>query len=215
MFTRLKSVRLASVFLILTLALSKTGVTQLVPYDDFASKNIDPLKWIGWQFFDPDVREAVRQPLEEGGNLRLSLTAYSATTDDFGGSGGGFGLGFPDPNAILETSFTGVVNRAEAVGCASNPSLIVTAVEFRGNFFNTESLPTSQIGDVQAEIGITRAPTDVGGALTVAGFYSRCDDQFCGSQTTFDYRVLGSVQPGMSPLCASNGTSQIINSFSS
>ncbi len=68
-------------------------------------------------------------------------------------------------------------------------------MEFRGNFFNTESSPTSQIGDVVGVIGISRTPTDVGGTLTVAGFYTRCNDQFCGNQTSLDYRVLGYVQP--------------------
>jgi hypothetical protein len=193
-------VLLTLVLVLLTLALSKAGVaqTQLVLYDSFKSRNLDPSKWIGWQFFDPDIREARRQIAgeEENRRLDLSYTAYSATTDDFGGSGGGFGLAFPAPSAITETSFTVVVNRAAAVGCASNPSLIVTDVELRGNFFNMESSPTSQIGDVVAVIGISRTPTDVGGALTVAGFYSRCDDQFCGSQTPLDYRVLGSVLPG-------------------
>jgi hypothetical protein len=198
MFTRLKRVILVLVLVLLASALAKAGVSQLVLYDDFQSGRIDPSKWTGWQFFDPDVREAVRQLVgeEENRRLRLSYTTYSATTDDSGGSGGGFGLAFPVPSAITETSFTAVVHRAEAVGCTSNPSLTVTDVELRGNFFNMESSPTSQVGDVVAVIGISRTPTDVGGALTVAGFYSRCDDQFCGSQTPLDYRVLGSVQPG-------------------
>jgi len=197
-FTGLKFELRAWVLVFLTIALSKAGSAQLVLYDNFHSKQIDPAKWVGWQFFDPDIREAVRQPVgeEENRRLRLSYTAYSATTDNSGGSGGGFGLAFPDPSVVTEVSFTAVVNRAEAVGCTSNPSLIVTDVELRGNFFNMESSPTSQIGDVVAVIGISRTPTDVGGALTVAGFYSRCDDQFCGSQSPIDYRVLGSVQPG-------------------
>ena len=186
------------ILLLLTFVLSRAAVAQLVLYDNFKSSRIDASKWTGWQFFDPDVREEVRQLAGEDENrrLRLSYTAYSATTDNSGGSGGGFGLAFPDPSAITEISFAAVVNRATAVGCTSNPSLIVTDVELRGNFFNMESSPTSQIGDVVAVIGISRTPTDVGGALTVAGFYSRCDDEFCGSQTPLDYRVLGSVQPG-------------------
>jgi hypothetical protein len=184
--------------LLLIFAMSKASPAQLVLYDNFKSKQIDPAKWIGWQFFDPDVREATRQLAgeEENRRLRIAQTAYSATTDDSGGSGGGLGLAFPVPSAISEASFRVVVNRAQAVGCTSNPSLIVTDVEFRGNFFNLESSPTSQIGDVVAVIGISRNPQDVGGALTVAGFYSRCDDEFCGSQTPLDYRVLGSVMPG-------------------
>ncbi len=184
---------------LLTFALSKASVAQLVLYDDFKSKQIDPSKWIGWQFFDPDVREATRQLTgeEENRRLRILQTAYSVISDDSGASGGGFGLAFPVPSAITEASFRVVVNRAQAVGCTSKPSgQIVTDIEFRGNFFNMEGSQTSQIGDIVAVIGISRFPTDVGGALTVAGFYSRCDDEFCGSQTPLDYRVLGSVLPG-------------------
>jgi len=109
MFSRPKSGLRASVFVLLTLALltlalSNAGVaqTQLVLYDNFKSRNLDPSKWIGWQFFDSDIREAGRQLAgeEENRRLRLSYTAYSATSDDFGGSGGGFGLAFPVPSAI-------------------------------------------------------------------------------------------------------------------
>jgi hypothetical protein len=191
-------IAVGTVLLVLTVTLSKAGVTRLVLYDNFTSHSIDPAKWTAWQFFDTDVREAVRQIVgeEENRRLHLSVKAYSATTDDAGGNGNVFGLAFPVPNAITEVLFSAVVNEATAVACTSNSSLDVTDVEFRGNFFNAESSPTSQIGDVVAVIGIARTPTDVGGALTVAGFYSRCDDQFCGSQTSLDYRVLGSVQPG-------------------
>lgn len=184
---------------LLAFTFSKASVTQLVLYDNFQAKRIDPSKWIGWQFFDPDVREAVRQLVgeEENRRLHLSLTAYSATTDNLGGSGGEFGLAFPVPNAVTEASFTVVVQDAVAVGCTGNPSgQVVTDAELRGNFFNMESSPTSQIGDIVAVIGISRTPTDVGGALTVAGFYTRCDNDVCSSQTPLDYRVLGFVHPG-------------------
>jgi hypothetical protein len=198
MFARLKSFLLASAFVLLIALVSKAAVTQLVLYDNFASRNIDHSKWNGWQFFDLDVVEATRQLVgeEESRRLHLALTAYSSTGDDSGGSGGGFGLAFPVPGAIKEASFTTVVNRAEAVGCASNPSQSVTDVEFRGNFFNMDNSTTSQIGDVVAVISVSRFATDVGGALTVAGFYTRCNDQFCGDQTSLDYRLLGYVQPG-------------------
>jgi hypothetical protein len=175
------------------------SVTQLVLYDNFRSAKIDPSKWIGWQWFDPDIRDAMRQPVgeEENRRLHLSLTAYSATTDDSGGSGNVFGLAFPNPAAVTEVSFDVTVNQAVAVGCNSNPNgPIGTGPELRGNFFNTESSPTGQLGDVTAVISITRTPTDVGGALTAAGFYTRCANQSCNSFTSLDYRVLGSVQPG-------------------
>jgi hypothetical protein len=201
MFSRPKSVLQSSVLVLLTLALSIAGVaqTQLVLYDNFKSRNIDPSKWNGWQFFDFDVREAVRQLAgeEENRRLRLSLTAYSATTDDFGASGGGFGLAFPNPGAVTEVSFDLTVYRAVAVGCNSNPNgQIVTGAEFRGRFFNTESSPTSQLGDIETVIGANRNATDTGPAMEVVGFYQRCDDANCSARTTLGFNRLGFIQPG-------------------
>lgn len=185
--------------LILAVGLSRVSVAQLMPYDNFHSKHIDPSKWIGWQFFDPDVRESVRllSGEEQDRHLRVAQTAYSSTADNTGGSGGSIGLAFPFPNVITEISFSVTVNQAKAVGCENNPALIVTAAEFQGNFFNVQSTATSQIGDVVAVISVARSPTDVGNALTVAGFYNRCDDEFCATQTLLDYHVLGNVQPGV------------------
>src|SRR2546423_5863043 len=127
MFSRPKSVLRASVLVLLTLALltlalSNAGVaqTQLVLYDNFKSRNLDPSKWIGWQFFDSDIREAGRQLFgeEENRRLRLSYTAYSATSDDFGGSGGGFCPSLPVSSAHTGTTVSLAVNRAAAPGCA-------------------------------------------------------------------------------------------------
>ncbi len=178
-------------------AFTSMTIAQLVPYDNFNSRQIDPAKWSG-TFGDSDQREIVRQLVGEGRARRLHLSqrAYSATTDDNGGSGNVFGLEFTNPSAITEVSLNVRVQEAEALGCSTNPSLIVTDAEFRGNFFNVESSPTSPIGDVVAVIAISRYPTDTTNALTVAGFYTQCDDEFCGSQTPLDYRVLGSAQPG-------------------
>lgn len=193
----------------LTLFLSIATPAQLVLYDNFNSKHIDPNKWTGFQFFSPDQREAVRElvvnPGSSGGQqpgrgqlLHIAERDYATTTDDFGGNGDGFGLEFANPIAITETSFTVTVNNAEAVACSSNPSLTVTDAEFRGHFFNTETSPPDQIGDIQAVISVVRSPSDVGSTLTVTGFVERCADQFCGSTTEVDAHVLGYVQPGVS-----------------
>ena len=178
-------------------AFSGTTVAQLLTYDNFNSRQIDPAKWSG-TFGDSDQREIVREVVGEGRSRRLHLAqrVYSATTDDSGGSGDVFGLEFAHPNAVTEVSLSVRVQEAEVLGCTTNPSLSVIDAEFRGNFFNVESSPTSPIGDVVAVIAVSRYPTDTTNALTVAGFYTRCDDEFCGSQTPLDYRVLGSVQPG-------------------
>jgi hypothetical protein len=182
----------------MTLALITAGAAQTVSYDDFKSHRIDPSKWIGGQNYDPDLRETTRAIAREDENrgLHLAQTAYSSTVDDVGGSGGVFGLNFAVPDAINETAFSVVVNQAKIVGCDSNDSLAVTDAEFRGNFFNTEGSPTSQIGNVVAVIDVERSASDHGRSLTVAGFYSRCDDQFCATSTLLDYRALGKVLPG-------------------
>jgi hypothetical protein len=198
MFTKLKSVLLASMLVLAAMTLSKAGTAQFVLYDNFASRNIDPSKWVG-TFADQDQREVVRTLVGEEGarHLRLSQTAYSATTDDVGSSGNIFGLQFSVPSAITEALFTVVVNRAEAVGCASNSQSTLTGPEFRGRFFNTESSPTSSLGDVEVGVGPLRTSTDAGSAMEVDFHYERCTDDFCGTRTTLGFGVLGHVQPGL------------------
>jgi hypothetical protein len=199
MFGRTNWTSVVCALVLLTFGLSTAGVAQMVLYDNFQSKQINPSKWVGWQFFDPDIREATRQLTgeEEKRRLHLSQRAYSATTDDSGASGGGFGLQFPVPSAITEVSFTLNVRDAVAVGCTSNPSgQIVTGAEFRGRFFSTEVSPTSSLGDVETVIGANRNATDIQSAMEVIGFYQRCDDDFCGARTNLGFQRLGFIQPG-------------------
>jgi hypothetical protein len=190
-------------FVFSTFVLCRTGVAQLVLYDNFNSQRIDPAKWDGsFLFQDPNSREAVRELSTTAGQnedrrLHLQETTYSATTDDNGGSGSIFGLGFPVPSAITEASFSVVVREAKTVACGSNPSSPVDiGPEFRGRFFNTESSPTSQLGDVEGGIGAYRTPGDVGSAIQVGFHYERCDDDFCSTRTPLDFGVLGYIQPG-------------------
>jgi hypothetical protein len=187
--------------LLLTFASSKATVAQVVLYDNFNSKRIDPAKWDG-SFLDSDSRDAVREISATPGNdddrsLHLKESTYSVTTDDNGATGTIFGLSFPVPDAITETSFTVLVKEVKVVSCTSNPSAPVDiGPEFRGRFFNTESSPTSQLGDVEGGIGAYRNSTDVGSAITVAFHYERCDDDSCSTRTPIDFGGLGSIQPG-------------------
>jgi hypothetical protein len=186
---------------LLTFALSKPGVAQLVLYDNFNSQRIDPAKWDGG-FQDPESRDAVReltagQDQDNDRRLHLKETTYSAITDDNGASGSIFGLGFPVPSAITEASFSVFVKDAKTVGCGSNPSGAVDiGPEFRGRFFNTESSPATQLGDVEGGIGAYRTPSDVGSAIQVTFHYERCDDDFCSTRTPLGFGVVGYIQPG-------------------
>ena len=82
----------------------KATVAQLVLYDNFNSKHIDPAKWDGF-FLDPDARDAVREIAatpEKDNDRRLHIkeSTYSVTTDDNGASGSIFGLSFPVPTPL-------------------------------------------------------------------------------------------------------------------
>jgi hypothetical protein len=89
-----------------------------------------------------------------------------------------------------------VVKNAEAGGCISNSQPTLTGLEFRGRFFNTESSPTSQLGEVEVGIGALRTSIDAGSAMEVDSHYERCSDDFCSTPTTLGFGVLGFVQPG-------------------
>ena len=154
--------------ILLALCLSQATTAQLVLYDNFSSANIEPTKWSGFQFYSPDQREAVRELVSlsgtngnphsnRGRRLHIAERDYATTTDDFAASGDTFALEFANPTAITETSFTVMVNHADAVACSSNPSQTVTDAEFRGHFFNTETSPPDQIGDIQAVISVFRS----------------------------------------------------------
>lgn len=129
--------------------------------------------------------------------LHLEETTYSAITDDNGASGSIFGLGFSVPSAITEASFSVFVKDAKTVGCGSNPSGAVDiGPEFRGRFFNTESSPATQLGDVEGGIGAYRTPSDLGSAIQVTFHFERCDDDFCSTRTPLGFGVIGYIQPG-------------------
>lgn len=180
-----------------------TIVKPLVLYDDFNGPWIDPAKWNGTAGDFSELREALREltPAFQGeGNdrrLHVLIHDYADTRSDQGGFGGRFGLLFPRPDLITETSFTVAVNRAKVVGCETNSSDIgVVVTDFRGTFFNTENSPTSQLGDVVANIGVARLSTDTTKAFGVGFFYQRCDDDSCGAAHMLDQRLLGYLYPG-------------------
>ncbi len=185
----------------LAVAIPIIGQTQLVLYDNFGAPRINPSRWIGLDGDVTNLRDTVRTVVQDesdsgDGLLHLFQNAYAFTNSDSGGTGGVFGLGFPNPASVTDLSFTVTVKKMLAVGCATNSSPSGGSAEFRGRFFNTEISPTSQLGDVESVIGPSRLSTDTGSQFTVVAFYQRCDDANCGARTTLDFKVLGFVNPG-------------------
>jgi hypothetical protein len=167
---------------------------QMVLYDNFDTGVINPSKWVGEQFFDPDIREALRE-LAPAQNvpqakqrLHLMHRAYSATTDDNGSSGGLFGLSFPNPSAITAISFQLVVNQLGVGACSTNPGIGGTSAEFRGSFFSADASPTSSNDhDVVADIGIGTVQQS---GVIVTGFVAEYNG------TVLGYQELGTVALG-------------------
>jgi hypothetical protein len=160
----------------------------MVLYDDFSSSIINPIKWAGVAG-DPYILDEVRNLAAVPGvpkakQPHLMQRAYGGTTDNSGGTGGLFGLSFPNPGTITAVSFTVVVNTLTEVDCKANPGT-VTEAEFRGNFFNTDVPATTTDHDVSAEIGI--APNTGHGNLTVGGFIQE------GDGTILGYQVFGAI----------------------
>lgn len=185
----------------LALVVPANSQAQLMLYDNFSSPSIDPSKWIGVDCDPTSLRDTTRRVVTEesdsgNGLLHLFGAAYAFTNTDSGGTGCPFGLGFANPASVTDISFTVTVQKMVAIGCVTNSSPSIGSVELRARFFNTENPPTSQLGDVETVIGPSRVSTDTGNQFTVVALYTRCDDSFCNSRTTLDYRVLGTVYPG-------------------
>lgn len=185
---------------LLTLALSKSGNAQLVLYDNFNSKQINPAKWIGVRS-SPEGSEANRREVaiqlvgEENRRLRISETVYSANTDNNGSGGHGFGLNFASPDKVTAVSFTLALTKDAVSGCTANP-IGWAGAGFVGYYFNPEGAHDGAMGDITASIGVGRLSTDPAGSLGVGGQITRCNDRKCDDQTTLSEQGLGSVLLG-------------------
>lgn len=186
--------------LLLIVALSKAGNAQLVLYDNFNSKQIDPAKWVGAATSlasDANRREvAVQLVGEENRHLRISETIYSPNTENTGSSGDGFGIGFASPEKVTAVSFTLAVNKDAVSGCTANPFGWAGAGYF-GRYFRPDA-NNGLIGDIAASIGVGRLSVDPPGSLSVGASIVRCNDNTpsCDDQSTLSSQTLGSVQLG-------------------
>jgi hypothetical protein len=186
---------------VLILGLSTVSLGQMVLYDDFKSKHIDPAKWVG-ERSSPQGSDAFRREVSVGlvgtkdRRLAVSETVYSTNTGNTGDSGTGFGLGFARPKKISAVSFTLTVNQELAVGCKANPDFGYALAGLFGDYFNPEGAKNGAMGDIVASVGISRFWRDPKTSLTVNGSFSRCDDSKCDGQTVLHSQGLGTVALG-------------------
>lgn len=200
----LKMLLIASAFLV---ALARTQqaqtpikptppvVKQLVLYDDFNGRWIDPEKWGDWSDLQ-GVRHAVidlSQSYQGAGNdrrLRIFQRANSLTIGDSDVRWGWLALQVTNPASITEISFEITVNSAALVGCQSNPNAGATWAGFVGRFFNYQGQEYGDAGDVEAGIDLAREGTDARAPLRVGAHFTTMD----GSAS--DWPNLGFVNVG-------------------
>jgi hypothetical protein len=201
LFSKLRWMLLPCVPVLVTLILSEAGVAQLKLYDDFNSKQIDPSKWVGEPPSIPgasnkDRREVTVELADRKGDRRLHISerAYSATSDNNGAGGSGFGLGFAKPDRVKAMSFTLAVSKEQSVGCSNNPAFSVAG--FFGDYFNPTGPQKGATGDITAGIGASRLSTDTGTTVDVSASISQCEDPKCNNQTTLSFQDLGPVPLG-------------------
>jgi hypothetical protein len=187
---------------LLTLALSKAGNAQLVLYDNFNSKQINPSKWVGAPTSlasDANRREvAVQLVGEENRRLRISETVYSASTDDTGSGGDGFGVSFASPERVTAVSFTLALNKDAVSSCTSYLSYGWAGAGFFGRYFNLNGAHDGPLGDIAASVSVGRLSADPPGSLSVSAAIVRCNDETpsCDNQVTLSSQTLGYAQLG-------------------
>lgn len=159
-------------------------------YDNFAGPQLDLAKW--------QETERVRQIRR--GALNLLQRTLPATTGDTGITSVNWNENLANPAAINAIKAKVTVHAVETSSCSANPAAGQSRARIVGGFFNSGTpTPGSQVGDVIAQVRITRLSnsTDPAGVLRVQGIASRCLDSSCQQTTTLGSVVeLGTVALG-------------------
>jgi hypothetical protein len=168
---------------------------QLLLYDDFEQRRIDPEKWHGGEIsVGASAPNAESSRRIAGGQLRLRLTSYGEITSDVG-SPADFGvlrlrINNPGPVTAIQADVT--VTRAVAEGCPANPLDSRVRAQLSGVFFNdgSSSGPGDQTGDIRVSIEKRR---DSFGADTIRALVTRCIDPECDNTENLRARTFDTV----------------------
>ena len=188
---RMRKISISGVaFFTAFLLLPSAGGAQLVLYDDFSLKTINPDKWHGGEgsagASGPDT-ESSRGI--KGGKLQLQLTSYGGTSSDAGtplfNGQQRLRINSPGPVTIMQASVA--VKSALAEHCEANTTPTRVRAGIRGSFFNdgSSSGVGDATGDIRAPFEKRRTSTTGGGFTdTIRAFILRCSDADCDTSTT-------------------------------
>lgn len=174
------------------------GQSDLVLYDDFNGKFIDPDKWVGQDFVVGQL--ALREQIREikGNALRLASRLYS---EDFRRSAGSR-VRFTNPAVVNTIEAELRVTEVEVAGCPAPDAPSTVRATVQGFFFNdgsgspaTRFQPENRTGEFSAAIRLFRSSDSVDppGVFQVIASAFRCDNAECSAQTSLGNESLGTI----------------------
>lgn len=178
--------------LVLILAGSPSqALEELVLYDNFSGKPIDPNRWEPTGRAERDSLDLVREV--RWNSLHMLNRIYE-------GESTSVRVKFPEPSAVTAIMIEGKVKDLELIECAVDDR--IRALRASGYFFNTITDgglgPFNATGDVLGSIHVERRgdSSDPPGVLRVVAFVFLCSDQDCNNGTTLEFEDLGEYQVG-------------------
>ena len=186
-----KPIKIAVHLIVPLVLLGFAGVSQaqLVLYDDFNGKPIDPAKWFGSERSAgapaPNT-EAARKIA--GNKLSLSATTWGRTDSNSGNAGNEFNallVTNPAPITTIQADVT--VKEVEVIGCAVNPTSTRARAQIAAAFFNDggSTGPADRTGDVFATIQKTR---DSITGDQMEAVITRCSNAACTATNALGFR---------------------------
>jgi hypothetical protein len=157
---------------------------QLVLYDDFSAKPINPAKWSGSESSAGSAAPNTESARKLAGKqLSISLTTWGRVDSDTGNAGlqsNRLGVTNPVPATTLQADVT--IKKAKVVGCTANTTSTRARAQVQGSFFNDGTSPGAgdRTGDIIGNIQIHR---DTNTGDQIAAFITRCTNAGCTSFT--------------------------------
>jgi hypothetical protein len=163
------------------------ALEELVLYDNFTGKSIDPNKWEPTGRAERDSLDLVREV--RWNKLHMLNRIYA-------GKNTSVRVRFADPTAVTAIMIEGRVKDLELIECAGNDR--IRALRISGFFFNTGITGEGSVGDVLGSIHVERRGDsfDPPGVLRVLAFVFLCEDSECNSGPTLKFEDMGEYHVG-------------------
>jgi hypothetical protein len=187
-----KPITVALLLIVPLVLLGLAGVSQaqLVLYDNFNVKPINPAKWSGSEGSAgpaaPNTESARKLAKQQ---LYIALTTWGRTdsnTGDAGNQSNRLGVTNPVPITTIQADVT--VKSVKVVGCTANTTATRSRAQINGGFFNDGTSPGAgdRTGDIIATIQSVR---DTHFGDRIEAVISRCTNGACSTVSTLAFQV--------------------------